>query len=96
MARLYRRSWIRTFNDTQELQLIDVSKTEGATEGNGHDYFRTSPIVSSDILVSLMYDLEPHERGLVKPVNVPIWTFPEDYKERLRSLLKERPISINH
>jgi len=86
---------IRYLNDTPELQLIDVSKTEGATEGNGHDYFRTSPIVSSDILVSLMYDLEPHERGLVKSVNVPIWTFPEDYKERLRSLLKERPVSIN-
>jgi len=84
---------IRYLNDTPELQLIDVSQTEGVTEGNGHDYFRTSPVVSSDILVSLMYDLEPNERGLVKPVNVPIWTFPEDYKERLRSLLKKSQIN---
>jgi len=82
---------IRYLNNNPELQLIDVSQTEGANEGNGHDYFRTSPVVSSDILMSLMYDLEPDERGLVQSVNEPIWTFPEDYKKRLRSLLEKRP-----
>jgi esterase/lipase superfamily enzyme len=74
-------------NNTPQLILIDVSDAEGSAEGNGHAYFRNSPWVSSDILMSLMYDLDPNERGLVTTSERRIWTFPNDYIERLKTAL---------
>jgi esterase/lipase superfamily enzyme len=81
---------IEYLNNTPELRVIDVTAVEGSTDGNGHVYFRTSPWVSSDILMALMYDLEPEERGLVRSPDRPIWTFPDDYIQRLRAVLLKR------
>ncbi|MEJ2604719.1 MAG: hypothetical protein P8172_15805, partial [Gammaproteobacteria bacterium] len=60
---------------------------EGSTTGNGHAYFRASPWVSSDILMTLLYDLPPQERGLVRSPSMPMWIFPEDYPRRMREAL---------
>jgi esterase/lipase superfamily enzyme len=79
---------VRYLNKTPQLTLVDVSDVEGATKGNGHAYFRNSPWASSDILMALMYDLEPEERGLVSTPERPIWTFPDDYIKRLKAALK--------
>ncbi len=70
-----------------ELRIIDVTSAEGSTGGSGHSYFRSSPWVSSDLLMTLLYDLAPEERGLVKEDDFPIWGFPPDYVERLRASL---------
>ncbi len=70
-------------NNTNDLYFIDVTGAEAATTGNGHAYFRKSPLVSSDILITLLYDLPPAERGLIKDQGRPIWIFPPDYTERL-------------
>jgi esterase/lipase superfamily enzyme len=78
--------------ERQELIFIDVTEAESATTGNGHAYFRKSPWTSSDILMTLMHDLRPDERGLIQPEYIPIWTFPPDYIQRLRaSLIKVLP-----
>jgi hypothetical protein len=71
----------------ENLHIINVTEAEGAATGNGHAYFRKSPWASSDILVSLMYDLKPAERGLEKDAEMPIWTFPADYIQKLRAVL---------
>lgn len=71
------------------LVLVDVTGAEAAAAGNGHAYFRKSPWVSSDILVSLLYDLAPERRGLVRLPDAPVWSFPGDYLQRLRHLLEE-------
>ena len=68
-----------------QLRIIDVTNAEGGTDHGGHSYFRTSPWVSSDILMTLMYGLSPGERGLVKYEDFPVWDFPDDYVTRLRS-----------
>lgn len=74
------------------LNFIEVTRAPRATEGNGHHYFRDSPWVSSDLLMTLMYDLPPGDRGLVRSQGSPIWQFPEDYIERLRAaLVKANP-----
>lgn len=73
-----------------KLRLIDVTGAEAADSGNGHGYFRESPWVSSDILMTLMYDLHPKERGLVKELGWPIWTFPPNYVEALSQDLEKR------
>src|SRR5690606_17025656 len=77
----------RFFVENPHLRIISVSNVEGADRGNGHGYFRSSPAVSSDILMSLMYGLAPGERGLVKDTDGARWRFPEDYIERLRAAL---------
>ena len=75
------------------LSIIYVTAAEGATTGNGHAYFRDSPWVSSDILMTLAYDLPPNDRGLVRnDEDTPIWAFPPDYIDRLRvALIKANP-----
>ena len=70
------------------LELINVTGAEGADTGNGHAYFRKSPWVSSDVLMTLMYDLAPEQRGLVRSQGSPVWYFPENYTEELMSSLK--------
>ena len=74
----------RFLSQHDEIQLIDVTDAEDAAAGNGHAYFRQSPWASSDILMTLMYDLSPAERGLQRSDEFGIWTFPSDYIDRLR------------
>jgi len=79
-------------NQNPDLRFIDVTGAQAADSGNGHAYFRKSPWVSSDILMTLLYDLSPEDRGLVKETDIPVWTFPQDYIKRLRaSLAKANP-----
>lgn len=82
---------VRDYLDqTEDLVAIDVTNAEAASAGNGHAYFRQSPWVSSDVLMTLKYDLAPGERGLVRDPTLPVWTFPDNYTERLRQQLKSR------
>lgn len=71
------------------LAVIDVTDASGSTTGSGHAYFRDSPWVSSDILTLLAFGLEPSKRGLVRDSELPTWTFPPDYVERLKKQLLE-------
>ena len=75
--------------NTRNLNVINVTEAEGSASGNGHAYFRKSPWASSDILATLLYDLSPEQRGLERTQARPIWHFPPDYIERLRSALLE-------
>jgi esterase/lipase superfamily enzyme len=70
----------------EDVVLIEVTDAENAGAHNGHAYFRASPWVSSDILATLAYGLGPAERGLVlADPKLPIWSYPSDFIERLRS-----------
>ncbi len=80
---------LETLTHLDNLELVNVTGAEGAASGNGHAYFRTSPWVSSDVLMTLMYDLTPGRRGLVKSPDSPVWRFPEDYIDRFLSELKQ-------
>ena len=71
-----------------DISVVNVSAAEGSTTGNGHAYFRDSPWASSDILMTLRYDLRPVDRGLVRSeAGSPIFTFPPDYIRNLRAAL---------
>jgi esterase/lipase superfamily enzyme len=82
-------SGMQYLRNTPELRFVDVTGAEKSTEGNGHHYFRNSPWVSSDLLMTLMYDLPPEERGLVVVAPSHIWQFPPNYIERLRASLSK-------
>ncbi len=80
---------VRALKSNQELHFIDVSEAENAGAGNGHNYFRQSPWVSSDVLTTLRYQLEPHQRGLVHAPGSAIWTFPVDYPRQVHQGILE-------
>lgn len=71
--------------ETDRLAIVDVEGVEGFDIGNGHGYFRDSPLVSSDLLATLRYDFGPAQRGLTRADNSLIWTFPGDYLRRLEA-----------
>lgn len=78
------RAFIR---ESDELSLISVASAAGFDSGNGHSYFRDSPLVSSDLLATLRYDLAPAERGLTQNPATGIWEFPADYLSRLQNAI---------
>jgi len=69
--------------------LIDVADADNFDEGHGHAYFRKSPWVSSDILMTLRYGLAPAERGLEQRDDSPVWRFPNDYLSRFERALAQ-------
>jgi esterase/lipase superfamily enzyme len=72
-----------------QISLINVTNAEGAGSKNGHGYFRKSPWVSSDILMTLYYGLLPEQRGLVKQDDLHVYTFPPDFINRLWSAIEK-------
>ncbi len=72
-----------------QVSFINVSDAEGSDTGNGHGYFRSSPWVSSDVLMTLYYGLTPEQRGLVEQEDLPVYTFPSDYISRLWSAIEK-------
>jgi esterase/lipase superfamily enzyme len=78
----------RKLQEIDNLHLIDVSDAEGSTFGNGHSYFRNSPWASSDMFVSLIYNLNPAERGLYREPDQGIWRFPNNYDDLIVEAVK--------
>jgi hypothetical protein len=74
-----------THSDFGLLYATDREPT-GSSTGNGHDYFRQSPWVSSDILALLALNLGPDKRGLVPGTIPQLWRFPPDYVQRVQQL----------
>ena len=72
-----------------DINFINATNASSADSGNGHAYFRKSPWVSSDVLMTLAYDYGPDARGLELSTESPTWTFPADYDQRLRAILLE-------
>lgn len=70
-------------DNRDRLSFINVTNAEGSDTGNGHGYFRSSPWASSDVLMSIYYDLPPAQRGLLSQDDMPVYTFPEDYIPQL-------------
>ena len=73
-----------------KLSFISVIDAEGATNGKGHGYFRSSPWVSSDVLMTLYYGLTPDQRGLIMRDDLPVYTFPPDYITRLWDAIEKQ------
>lgn len=59
---------------------VTVVNFEGEAEGYGHDYFRTNPAVSSDIVLMLRYGFRPGEAGRpLEHVGLNFWKVPPGY-----------------
>jgi hypothetical protein len=50
----------------------------------GHGFFFANPRVSSDVLLSMIYPFDAAWRGLAHPPGRGMWTFPDDYPQRVK------------
>jgi len=76
--------------ESGKLVFVNASGLGGTTEGAGHEYFRSSPWVSSDVFVNLALGMPPEKRGLILDENHVYWSFPGDYIQRLSLALEQR------
>ncbi|GMR05812.1 MAG: hypothetical protein BMS9Abin25_0387 [Gammaproteobacteria bacterium] len=85
--------WIQKASRQPGLNLIKVSaETVSDMSSRAHDYWFTSPWVSSDLLTQFLFHKAPAQRGLEETVNdngLRYWTFPQDYPERIIDILNQ-------
>ena len=77
---------ISKLNDAERARMkataarITVVNFEGESTGYGHDYFRTNPAVSSDLVLMLRYGFKPGEAGRpLEHIGLNFWRFPPNY-----------------
>jgi esterase/lipase superfamily enzyme len=59
---------------------VTVVNFDGESTGFGHDYFRTNPAVSSDLVLMIRYGLKPGETGRpLEHIGLNFWRVPEGY-----------------
>lgn len=77
---------------TTQLNLLDVGGSESLDIGRAHDSWYSHPWVSSDVLMLLLFNADPLDRGLEE-----YWyedesrgyRFPADYENRLNTIIKD-------
>ena len=80
------REDLETLASNDRLVGIDVAGVYGRHETTGmrgHGYWFANQRVSSDVLLSMVYPFDPAWRGLVHGPGKGLWTFPDDYPERV-------------
>lgn len=80
------REDLETLVGNDRLVGIDVAGVYGRHETTGmrgHGYWFANQRVSSDVLLSMVYPFDPAWRGLVHGPGKGLWTFPDDYPERV-------------
>ncbi len=59
---------------------VTVVNFEGESTGYGHDYFRSNPAVSSDLVLKIRYGFKPGEPGRpLEHIGLNFWRVPEGY-----------------
>ena len=79
--------------DTVNLDVIDVGGSKALNLGRSHDYWYSNSWVSNDLLMVLIFNASPEERGLVRSrteVGSTLYYFPDNYDAILPYLLKEQ------
>jgi esterase/lipase superfamily enzyme len=87
------RADLETIASNERLVGIDVAGVYGAHElagMRGHGYWVANERISSDVLLSMIYPFDPAWRGLVHPPRRAMWTFPDDYPQRIGDALYEK------
>ena len=86
------REDLETLASNERLVGVDVTGVPGAHELTGirgHGYWIANEWVSTDILLSMIYPFDPAWRGLVHQPGLGMWTFPEDYPQRVGAAVSE-------
>ena len=80
------REDLETLSNDERLVGIDVTGVYGPHEltgARGHGYWVANQRVSTDVLLSMVYPFDPAWRGLSHGPGLDMWTFPDDYPQRV-------------
>lgn len=86
------REDLETLASNERLVGVDVTGVYGAHETTGmrgHGYWFANQRVSTDVLMSMLYPFDPAWRGLTHAPGRGLWTFPDDYPERVGRAIYE-------
>jgi esterase/lipase superfamily enzyme len=86
------REDLETLASNERLVGIDVTGVYGAHEltgMRGHGYWVANQRISTDVLLSMIYPFAPAWRGLMHEPGRSLWTFPDDYPQRVGDALYE-------
>ena len=87
------REDLETLASNERLVGIDVAGVYGPHElggMRGHGYFFANNRISTDVLLSMIYPFDPASRALVHPPGLGMWTFPDDYPQRVGDALYQK------
>jgi esterase/lipase superfamily enzyme len=83
-------AWLLEAAEAGEVEVVQVHpEVMPATSSRSHTFWYDDPWVSSDLLVTLLFDLPPGERGLeagTAASGAPYWTFPASYPAKIPDL----------
>ncbi len=78
--------------NTPNLNILDVGSSAPLNLGKAHDSWYSHPWVSMDVLLLLLFNLDPLERGLKEywhESTVKTYRFPDNYDTNLRKMVQE-------
>lgn len=79
--------------DRPDLDVIDAGGSRALNLGKSHDYWYSNPWIRNDLVMLLIFNANPEERGLIPfltEAGATLYHFPEDYAERMPFLLKQQ------
>jgi esterase/lipase superfamily enzyme len=79
--------------ETQELDILDVGKSQALKLGSAHNSWYNHPWVSNDLLLLFLFNADPMERGLEEHYyqnGAKTFHFPLDYDRNIRKILDEQ------
>lgn len=83
--------WLLAANREYGVEVVRVRPENiPGLSASSHTFWYDDPWVSSDVLITLLYDLPAGERGLAEseaPAGPHYWTFPPDYPEKLAGVI---------
>lgn len=85
-------AWLLNAADDDGLEIVQVSPdTMPDLPARSHTFWYDDPWVSGDVLVTLLFHLDPSARGLVsgEASGTRYWTFPADYPARMPGLVED-------
>ena len=83
------RAALAALEDSGFVDVTNAEKKAGKS-GLGHMYWYQNAWVITDLVLGLRFNLPPAKRGLVRGEGESLWSFPDDYPDRVRALVRER------
>ena len=92
--------WIKEGSRDLSIDLIWITSDEIPGLGRGsHNFWYSHPWVSTDVLVQLLFNARPEERGLAvfdEEGTARVWYFPPDYPQRVQDAIDRLKIRAHY
>ncbi len=84
---------------TESLDIIDIQGSTALEVGKTHSFWYSHPWVSTDLLMLMLFNLPPDQRGLTRHTienDLVIYRFPDDYEEKIEQQIHTLKIRLDN